>query len=155
MTLTRAAEMIEPAVNSLVDAYRRLLELQPLTDALTDGPVDSFEIPPSVALIDITLAAQAIAILPKLNVAANVHVNLLCMAPLSAQWSMWSEVQSTSGKYLGYLARCKEIMAVSDGDRQEAYDKWLGKNEDIIQIPGLPPTRQFFVQFRWAVLTDG
>ena len=143
MTLSQAEQLIDPALQSLIEAYNRLIELQPLTDIVSDTVVESFDVAPSVALIDITLAGQAIAVLPKLNLAANVHVKLLCLAPLSAQWAMWSEVQEPAGKYVGYAQRCKSVMIAPESEREEAYTRWIGENEDVIHIPGPPTTCGF------------
>lgn len=85
MTANRAEALLEPTLKALSTAYERLLQLQPLTDACTDCPIAAFDIAPSVALVDISLAPLAITLLPQLNIAANIHVKLVCWAPLSAK----------------------------------------------------------------------
>ena len=144
MILSKATTLIEPAVAALIAAYSRLIQHQPLTDTITGKSVVSFDVTPSVALIDITLAGQVVAALRKSNLTANVHVKLLCLAPLSAQWALWSEVQESAGTYLGYAERCRKILAASEEERQVAYSKWIGENEDFVEVPGLPLTRERF-----------
>lgn len=141
--LPKAEAQRETAVEALSAAYSRLLNLQPLVDAVTQTSIPAFDVPPHVAIIDVTIAAGAIAVLPELNVVANVHVKLLCFSPLSAQWAMWSLVQTYDGECPGYMERCRRIMAVSDEQRHEAYRNWIGENEDAIRVLGLPPTCEF------------
>lgn len=139
-SLPKADAQIGSAVKALAAAYTRLLNLQPLVDAITQTTAPSFAVPPHVAIIDVTIAAGAIAVLPKLNVAANVHVKLLCYSPLSAQWAMWSLVQTYDGDSPGYMERCSLIMDAPADERDAAYRRCIGESEDVIRVPGLPPT---------------
>ncbi|KAK1922114.1 hypothetical protein DB88DRAFT_542119 [Papiliotrema laurentii] len=94
MTANRAEALLEPTLKALSTAYERLLQLQPLTDACTDCPIAAFDIAPSVALVDISLTPLAITLLPQLNIAANIHVKLVCWAPSSAKGEMEVMVRS-------------------------------------------------------------
>jgi hypothetical protein len=118
--LTHVEDLIRPAIISLTHLHTLLLTCQPVHDV--DGHIVHTAIPPSVAIIDITIAAQAIDAFPPLHQQFGVEVKMLIFAPLSAQWGIYSQVQGSAGRYVGYMERCRTIMAAPPELREEAYD---------------------------------
>lgn len=49
--------------------------------------------------------------------------------------------QTSPGSYMSYWDRCEKINeAVNESAKKTAYDKLLGKCEELIQVPGNAPT---------------
>nr|XP_018264687.1 uncharacterized protein I303_02864 [Kwoniella dejecticola CBS 10117]OBR86845.1 hypothetical protein I303_02864 [Kwoniella dejecticola CBS 10117] len=146
-----AGQMVENAVKLpeyFKPIYAQLLTGEVIEDHSTGKPIYPFSAPPTVAIIDSSLCPRTYPVVDYFNNLLpddKQKVKVVMIGATGSTHSAWYTLETLEeGRVQSYPSRCSKIMDSPPEEREHAYEKWLGSNADVVNLPDCAPIRDVF-----------
>ncbi|WVW83985.1 hypothetical protein I302_106010 [Kwoniella bestiolae CBS 10118] len=131
----------------VVEVYPRLLKCEPVYDSLLKKEIYSHNVPPTVAFLDVSIACtRCVKILHDINVEMGFGAKLVILFALASEHTSWMFLKTTNPDVMTYRERIERILAAPPEETDKVYNEMLGENEDVIELPGIPPFYMYEAQ---------